>query len=95
MGKEVLAGDHSNDTHVSLSLVRLRHRAVLPRVRLRSTSWARTYACEECFGPARGRYDYPALTRSDIEGGPPSMWRYAPLLPVPPDIASRPTTEPG
>ena len=23
------------------------------------------------------------------------MWRYAPLLPVPPDIASRPTTEPG
>src|SRR5436189_235154 len=33
MGKEVLAGDHSNDTHVSLSLVRLRHRAVLPRVR--------------------------------------------------------------
>ena len=23
------------------------------------------------------------------------MWRYAPLLPVPPDIADRPTTEPG
>jgi threonine synthase len=23
------------------------------------------------------------------------MWRYAPLLPVPPDIAGRPTTEPG
>src|SRR6185312_11219559 len=33
MGKEVLAGDHSNDTHVSLSLLRLCHRAVLPRVR--------------------------------------------------------------
>ena len=36
-----------------------------------------------------------ALTRADIEAGPPNMWRYAPLLPVPPDIASRPTTEPG
>src|SRR6266436_6219985 len=53
------------------------------------------YACEECFGPLEVRYDYPALTRSDIEAGPPNMWRYASLLPVPPDIASRPTTEPG
>ena len=53
------------------------------------------YACEECFGPLEVRYDYPALTREDIEAGPPNMWRYAPLLPVPPDIASRPTTEPG
>jgi threonine synthase len=53
------------------------------------------YACEECFGPLEVRYDYPALTREDIEAGPPNMWRYAPLLPVPADIASRPTTEPG
>ncbi len=53
------------------------------------------YACEECFGPLEVRYDYPRLTRSDIEAGPPNMWRYAPLLPVPPDIAGRPTTEPG
>src|SRR5207247_9623645 len=53
------------------------------------------YACEECFGPLEVCYDYPALTRSDIEVGPPNMWRYASLLPVPPDIASRPTTEPG
>ena len=53
------------------------------------------YACEECFGPLEVRYDYPALTRSGIEAGPPNMWRYAPLLPVPPDIASRPTTEAG
>ena len=53
------------------------------------------YACEECFGPLEVCYDYPALTRSDIEAGPPNMWRYASLLPVPPDIASRPTTEPG
>jgi threonine synthase len=53
------------------------------------------YACEECFGPLEVRYDYPALTRTGIEAGPPNMWRYASLLPVPPDIASRPTTEPG
>jgi threonine synthase len=53
------------------------------------------YACEDCFGPLEVRYDYPVLTRADIESGPPNMWRYAPLLPVPPDIASRPTTEPG
>src|SRR5438067_9148517 len=53
------------------------------------------YACEECFGPLEVGYDYPELTRADIEAGPPSMWRYAPLLPVPPDIATRPTTEPG
>jgi len=53
------------------------------------------YACEECFGPLEVSYDYPRLTRADIEAGPPTMWRYASLLPVPPDIASRPTTEPG
>ena len=53
------------------------------------------YACAECFGPLEVRYDYPPLDRSAIEAGPANMWRYAPLLPVPPDIASRPTTEPG
>ena len=45
--------------------------------------------------PARGRYDFPALTRADIKAGPRNMWRYAKLLPVPADIAARPTTEPG
>jgi threonine synthase len=53
------------------------------------------YACGECFGPLEVRYDYPPLSREDIEAGPPSMWRYAPLLPVPPDIADRPTMQPG
>jgi threonine synthase len=53
------------------------------------------YACAECFGPLEVRYDYPRLDRQAIEAGPPNMWRYAPLLPVPPDIADRPTTEPG
>jgi threonine synthase len=53
------------------------------------------YACEECFGPLEVGYDYPRLDRAAIEAGPPNMWRYAPLLPVPQDIADRPTTEPG
>jgi threonine synthase len=53
------------------------------------------HACAECFGPLEVRYDFPALTRAAIEAGPPSIWRYASLLPVPPDAAGRPNTEPG
>jgi threonine synthase len=53
------------------------------------------YACESCFGPLEVRYDFPRLTRADIEAGPRNIWRYAPLLPVPSDITSRLTTEPG
>ena len=53
------------------------------------------YACGECFGPLEVCYDYPRLDRSAIEAGPQNMWRYAALLPVPPDIAGRPTLQPG
>ncbi|MFZ0162317.1 MAG: pyridoxal-phosphate dependent enzyme, partial [Trebonia sp.] len=53
------------------------------------------YACDECFGPLEVIYDFPRLTRADIEAGPHNIWRYAQLLPVPRNIASRPTTEPG
>jgi threonine synthase len=53
------------------------------------------YACAECFGPLEVCYDFPRLTRADIEAGPLNMWRYASLLPVPADITDRPTTEPG
>src|SRR5260370_22805712 len=52
------------------------------------------YACEECFGPLEVRYDYPRLSRSDFQAGPPNMWRYPPPLPAPPHIAARPTTQP-
>lgn len=42
--------------------------------------------CGECFGPLDPVYDWEALrgsvTRETIEAGPPSLWRYAPLLPV-------------
>src|SRR6202012_1925191 len=52
-------------------------------------------ACGECFGPLEVCYDFPRLDRAAIQAGPPNMWRYASLLPVPPDIASRPTLQPG
>jgi threonine synthase len=53
------------------------------------------YACPECFGPLEVAYDFPAVTRADIEAGPPNIWRYQALLPVPTDIADSPNTEPG
>jgi threonine synthase len=53
------------------------------------------HACEQCFGPLEVDYDLPALTRADITAGPQSIWRYASLLPVPPDVAATPNTDPG
>jgi threonine synthase len=53
------------------------------------------YACDDCFGPLEVAYDFPRLSRAEIESGPQNMWRYASLLPVPRDIAERPTMEPG
>jgi len=54
-----------------------------------------THVCDQCFGPLEVAYDLPPLTRESIEQGPLSMWRYASLLPVPPDVASRPNLDPG
>jgi threonine synthase len=53
------------------------------------------YACLECFGPLEVGYDFPAISRAQIEAGPPSIWRYAPLLPVPADITTFRSTDPG
>ena len=53
------------------------------------------YACLECFGPLEVGYAFPTITRAEIEAGPKSIWRYAPLLPVPADIASFRSTDPG
>ncbi len=53
------------------------------------------YACPECFGPLEVAYDFPVITRADIEAGPPNIWRYQALLPVPTDITESPNTEPG
>jgi threonine synthase len=42
--------------------------------------------CEFCFGPLEVFYDYEAIksriSRQRIEAGPPTMWRYADLLPA-------------
>jgi threonine synthase len=58
---------------------------------LRCRECGRTYelspsnVCEYCFGPLEVFYDYDALkghfTREHVESGPPTMWRYAGLLP--------------
>ncbi|WP_017932931.1 threonine synthase [Nocardioides sp. Iso805N] len=53
------------------------------------------YACPECFGPLEVAYEFPAVTRAEIEAGPRNIWRYKALLPVPTDIEESPNTEPG
>ena len=53
------------------------------------------YACAECFGPLEVAYDFPAVTRAEIEAGPANIWRYQALLPVPSDITESRNTEPG
>src|SRR4051795_6954092 len=53
------------------------------------------YACMECFGPLEVGYAYPRITRAQIEAGPKSIWRYQALLPVPADIATFRSTDPG
>ncbi|MEU8306829.1 threonine synthase [Actinomadura sp. NPDC048955] len=53
------------------------------------------YACEECFGPLEIAYDFDGVTREAIESGPRNIWRYRGLLPVPPNVADTPNTEPG
>jgi threonine synthase len=59
---------------------------------------AAQHACYECFGPLEVGYDASDLrsvTREQIERGPKNIWRYAGLLPVGADPASRVTLDPG
>ncbi|MGW0699476.1 threonine synthase [Streptomyces sp. NPDC002867] len=57
------------------------------------------FACEVCFGPLEVAYDVPSgdpeALREQIESGPENIWRYAPLLPVPADVADKPNLNPG
>jgi threonine synthase len=53
------------------------------------------YACMECFGPLEVGYDLGAPTRESIAAGPPTMWRYRSLLPVPEAITDQPGLHPG
>src|SRR5918912_879139 len=47
---------------------------------------APVHVCEWCFGPLEADYDYEAIgrgiSRERIEKGPPTIWRYADLLPA-------------
>jgi threonine synthase len=54
-----------------------------------------SYACQECFGPLEIGYEFPEVTRAQIEAGPKNIWRYQALLPVPADITGSPNMEPG
>ncbi len=46
--------------------------------------------CEECFSPLEVFYDYDSIrhdfTREKIAQGPPNIWRYSSLLPLPQDF---------
>ncbi|WP_236671220.1 threonine synthase [Streptomyces sp. 7-21] len=57
------------------------------------------FACTSCFGPLEIAYEFPSgdpgALRARIEAGPASQWRYAPLLPVPADVADKPNLNPG
>src|SRR5215203_6785029 len=57
------------------------------------------FACEACFGPLEIAYELPSgdpeTLRKQIAAGPDNIWRYAPLLPVPEDVASKPSINPG
>ena len=63
-----------------------------PTISLRCRECGRTFeplalhVCDFCFGPLEVAYDYDEIasriSRSSIEAGPRSMWRYRELLPV-------------
>jgi threonine synthase len=59
---------------------------------------AAQHACWRCFGPLEIAYHRDALrvvTRERIGAGPANLWRYAPLLPVGSDPATRVSLDPG
>lgn len=56
------------------------------------------YACTECFGPLEVAYEFALrgdALRQQIEAGPSNIWRYAPLLPVPGNVAETRNMNPG
>jgi threonine synthase len=60
-----------------------------------TTSLGPFYACHECFGPLEVAYDFGRVTRESVEAGPRSIWRYRSLLPVPADVTTAPSLDPG
>ena len=78
--------------HGSKDVEREERRNPLPATALRCRNCETEHAleaigiCSQCWGPLDPIYDRAELarlaTREAIEAGPPSLWRYAPLLPV-------------
>ncbi|WP_283139023.1 threonine synthase [Rhizohabitans arisaemae] len=63
-----------------------------------------SFACIECFGPLEVKYQWDdsadappvsPVTREQIEAGPPNIWRYRGLLPVPDDVLDKVNLAPG
>ena len=50
------------------------------------------FACDRCFGPLEVGYDDvdAPISREAVEAGPPTLWRYADFLPVPPPAGGLP-----
>ena len=68
---------------------------VVPRVRPPGRPRARTTPVRSASGPLEIAYEFPEVTREEIEAGPGNIWRYKALLPVPTDIEQSPNMEPG
>ena len=78
---------------------RSRRRALLPRVRHRVPARPdlrlRRSVSARWRSPTTCRLGDPEELRKRIEAGPANIWRYAPLLPVPADVADKPNINPG
>src|SRR5947209_7499242 len=71
----------------------------MPAIALRCRACGAQYnddvvgSCADCFGPLKPVYDLDSLrgkvTHESIASGPPSIWRYVPLLPVPAPVDAR------
>ena len=74
-------------------------RAVLPRVRHPRPRSARSSPARSVSArsrsPTTSRRGDPEDLRRGSRPGPTSIWRYAPLLPVPADVATKPNLNPG
>ena len=67
----------------------------MPRVSRRAAARPLLRLSRSASGRSRSATTSRTITRASIEAGPPNIWRYRDLLPVRPDIATIPNTEPG
>ena len=91
LGRRWLTGTMRTGGHVSApTIVRPTTTGTITHLRCRECGQteplAATHVCGECFGPLEVAYDEEQVarrvTRERIAAGPPSLWRYADLLPT-------------